>query len=126
MSGAKATCRASPLPTATWSSKLVTRKAEPGDRRHGTSVRVWPNAKYFDAVDFPKHELVHLLRSKAVLMPGVTVSLTSEKTKDKQQWLYKGGLRDYLSQTLAADPVIELFEGERYADAGESRELRRR
>ncbi len=100
--------------------KLKTQKAEPGDRRHGTSVRVWPNAKYFDAVDFPKQELVHLLRSKAVLMPGVTVSLVVEKTKEKQQWLYKGGLRDYLSQTLAADPVIELFEGERYADAGEA------
>ncbi len=100
--------------------KISTVKAEPGDRRHGTSVRVWPNAKYFDAIDFPKQELMHLLRSKAVLMPGVTVSLLNEKTKERQQWLYKGGLRDYLSQTLAQDPVIELFEGERHADAGES------
>jgi topoisomerase IV subunit B len=101
-------------------SKLVTAKADAGERKHGTSVRVWPNPKYFDAVDFPKHELVHVLRSKAVLMPGVVVSLVVEKTKEKQQWLYKGGLRDYLSQTLQADPVIELFEGERYADAGEA------
>ena len=101
-------------------SKLVTQKAEAGERKHGTSVRVWPNPKYFDAVDFPKQDLVHLLRSKAVLMPGVVVSLQVEKTKEKQQWLYKGGLRDYLSQTLPVDPVIELFEGERYADAGEA------
>ncbi len=100
--------------------KLVTRKAEASDRRHGTSVRVWPDAKYFDAVELPRHELIHLLRSKAVLMPGVTVSLHVEKTKDKQQWLFKGGLRDYLLQTLAADPVIDLIEGERHADAGEA------
>jgi topoisomerase IV subunit B len=100
--------------------KLTRRKSGAGDRRQGTSVRVWPNAKYFDAVELPKPELMHLLRSKAVLMPGVTVTLAYEKSKDKQQWLYKGGLRDYLLQTLPADPVIDPFEGARHADAGES------
>ena len=47
-------------------------------------------------------ELTHLLRSKAVLMPGVTERqlLINEKTRDTQTWLYKGGLRDYLTQTL--------------------------
>jgi topoisomerase-4 subunit B len=51
-------------------------------------------------------------------MPGVSVSLLQEKTRETQTWLYKGGLRDYLMQTLSADPVIPLFEGEGYADAG--------
>ncbi len=63
-------------------------------------------------------ELLHLLRSKAVLMPGVTVSLTNEKTRETQTWLYKGGLRDYLTQALSGEPVIPLFEGESFADAG--------
>jgi topoisomerase-4 subunit B len=40
--------------------------------------------------------LTHLLRSKAVLMPGVSVTLANEKTRDTQTWQYKGGLRDYL------------------------------
>ncbi len=62
-------------------------------------------------------ELIHLLRSKAVLMPGVSVTLTVEKTRDTQTWLYKGGLRDYLMQTLTADPVIPMFEGEGFADS---------
>jgi DNA gyrase/topoisomerase IV subunit B len=62
-------------------------------------------------------ELTHLLRSKAVLMPGVSVTLVNEKTKDTQTWLYKGGLRDYLQQTLHGDPVIPLFEGEGFADS---------
>jgi topoisomerase IV subunit B len=99
---------------------LSTRKAVAGDRKQGTSVRVWPNATYFDAVELPKQELIHLLRSKAVLMPGVTVSLLFEKTREKHQWVYKGGLRDYLLQTLAGEPLIELFEGERYADEAEA------
>jgi topoisomerase-4 subunit B len=49
-------------------------------------------------------------------MPGVTVTLLNEKTKDTQTWQYKAGLRDYLMQTLTGDPVIPLFEGEGFAD----------
>ncbi|WP_353133367.1 DNA topoisomerase IV subunit B [Limnohabitans sp.] len=97
--------------------KLTIRKQESGDRKQGTSVRVWPDAKYFETSALPMNELVHLLRSKAVLMPGVSVTLTNEKTKDTQNWLYKGGLRDYLMQSLHGDPVIPLFEGDGYADS---------
>src|SRR3954471_20338240 len=59
---------------------LEVRKLTSGERRHGTRVRVWPDPRYFESADFPRAELVHLLRSKAVLMPGVTVSLTLEKS----------------------------------------------
>lgn len=96
---------------------LQVRKAAEGDRRSGTTVRVWPDAKYFESAALPMAELMHLLRSKAVLMPGVSVTLTVEKTKETQSWLYKGGLRDYLMQTLNGDPVIPLFDGDGFADA---------
>jgi topoisomerase IV subunit B len=96
--------------------KLSVRAQAEGDRRQGTSVRVWPDAKYFESAVLPIGELTHLLRSKAVLMPGVTVSLINEKSKETQSWQYKGGLKDYLEQTLSADPVIPLFDGEGFAD----------
>lgn len=95
---------------------LVARPLEAGERKQGTSVRVWPDVKYFESSALPMGELTHLLRSKAVLMPGVTVQLVNEKTRDTQTWQYKGGLRDYLMQTLNGDPVIPLFEGEGFAD----------
>jgi len=96
---------------------LVARPLEAGERKQGTTVRAWPDAKYFEASQLPLGELTHLLRSKAVLMPGVSVTLVNEKTREQQTWQYKGGLRDYLQQTLPADPVIPLFEGEGFADA---------
>ena len=96
--------------------KLSIRPLAEGDRKSGTSVRVWPDGKYFESSALPMGDLAHLLRSKAVLMPGVTVTLLNEKTKETQTWLYKGGLRDYLTQSLNADPVIPLFEGEGFAD----------
>ncbi|AVO42201.1 DNA topoisomerase IV subunit B [Simplicispira suum] len=94
---------------------LALRPQGPGDRRQGTTVRAWPDAKYFESAQLPMHELTHLLRSKAVLMPGVSVTLTIESTRETTTWQFKGGLRDYLSQTLSADPVIPLFEGEGFA-----------
>jgi topoisomerase IV subunit B len=100
--------------------KLEIRKAAAGDRKQGTSVRVWPDAKYFDSGELPKNELVHLLRSKAVLMPGVIVTLTHEQTKETQTWQYKQGLADYLMQSIPAEPLIPLFEGEHYAEEGEA------
>ena len=99
---------------------VTVRPAASGDRKNGTTVRAWPDAKYFESAELPKGELVHMLRSKAVLMPGVTITLTNEKTGEVQTWLYKGGLRDYLTQTLSADPLIPLFEGEQYASGSET------
>jgi topoisomerase-4 subunit B len=99
---------------------LKLRKAVEGDRRQGTTVRAWPDGKYFESSQLPMAELAHLLRSKAVLMPGVAVYLVNEKTKENQSWQYKGGLRDYLMQTLTGDPVIPLFEGEGFAENNEN------
>ncbi len=103
---------------------LVVRERVAGERRQGTTVRVWPDARYFDSPELPRGELLHLLRSKAVLMPGVSVTLAAEKPgarePETQTWLYKGGLRDYLQQSLASEPLIPLFEGEQYASGSEA------
>ena len=95
---------------------LKVRPLQAGERKQGTTVRAWPDAKYFESSALPMGELVHLLRSKAVLMPGVAVSLINEKSRDTQSWQFKGGLRDYLAQSLNGEPVIPLFEGEGFAD----------
>ncbi|MEO7008382.1 MAG: ATP-binding protein, partial [Caldimonas sp.] len=75
---------------------LALRKAAAGERRSGTTVKVWPDRKYFESSELPRAELMHLLRSKAVLMPGVTVTLAIEKPgraeAERHQWLYAGGL----------------------------------
>ena len=106
---------------------LAVKKAGAGDRKSGTTIRVWPDARYFESVELPRPELVHLLRSKAVLMPGVKVSLTVEKAgkaePERQDWLYKAGLSDYLMQALPADPLIPLFEGSHFADGKESEDV---
>jgi topoisomerase IV subunit B len=100
--------------------KLAVRKAASGERKAGTQVRVWPDPKYFESAELPRHELVHLLRSKAVLMPGVTVTMTVEKTGETTTWRYDKGLAGYLQQHLAADALIPLFEAEQYASANET------
>ncbi len=96
---------------------LVVRAQGEGDRRQGTTVRVWPDAKYFESAG-PAHGRAG---APAAQQGGADAGrhrhAPVEKTKETQTWLYKGGLRDYLMQTLNADPVIPLFEGEGFADA---------
>ncbi|MBN9461181.1 MAG: type IIA DNA topoisomerase subunit B [Burkholderiales bacterium] len=99
-------------------SPLASQPAARGERRSGTSVRCWPDPKYFDSPAIPHAELAHLLRSKAVLLPGVKVTLVEEKGGRRQSWQYAEGLRGYLVESLAAlsdaQPVIPLFEGEQW------------
>ena len=110
---------------------LTSRAGEKGERRTGTRVEVWPDPKYFDSQALPAGELERLLRSKAVLLPGVKVTLQVEKTGQSRSWQYAEGLRGYLTEALAAEgvgpagaggdaagPVVPLFEGEQYAEVG--------
>ena len=45
-------------------------------KRSGTTLRFWPEAKYFDSPKISLPKLKHLLRAKAVLCAGLTVNLT--------------------------------------------------
>ncbi|MCU6432949.1 type IIA DNA topoisomerase subunit B [Undibacterium sp. Jales W-56] len=90
-----------------------------GDKKSGTRVTIWPDAKYFDSPNISQTELQRLLRSKAVLLPGVKVTLINTRSGDTQTWQYDQGLRGYLTEALTqsshAEPLIPLFEGEQFA-----------
>jgi topoisomerase-4 subunit B len=102
---------------------LEVRTATRSDKKSGTRVRAWANPKYFDSPNLPLGDLQRLLRSKAVLLPGVQVTLINEKTGDQQSWKYEDGLRGYLLEGMAgSDLLIPLFEGERYAENSRSNE----
>ena len=99
--------------------KLKTRASGKDDKSHGTRVRAWPDGKYFDNSAILMPELIRLLRSKAVLLPGVKVTLIQEKSGDSQTWQYAQGLRGYLNEAIAqaghGAEVIPPFEAEQYA-----------
>ncbi len=104
---------------------LTSRAAEKGEPRNGTRVEVWPDPSYFDSQALPLAELERLLRSKAVLLPGVEVTLRMQKTGQVHVWKYAEGLRGYLTEALAGNgpepeyqPLVPLFEGEQYSAAG--------
>ncbi|AOK53434.1 DNA topoisomerase IV subunit B [Burkholderia stagnalis] len=97
---------------------LATQGAGRGEKKSGTRVQVWPNPKYFDSPNLPLGELQRLLRSKAVLLPGVEVVLVNEKSGERQTWKYEDGLRGYLLDEMnGSELLIPLFEGERFADS---------
>jgi topoisomerase-4 subunit B len=77
-----------------------------GKKNSGTSLRFWPNPKYFDSPVFSVTRLKHVLRAKAVLCPGLRVKFYVEKTKESQDWFYEDGLADYLMETLAGQELL--------------------
>ena len=81
----------------------------------GTRVHAWPDPRYFDSPNIPVEQLVRLLRSKAVLMPGCEVVLNNEKTEVTKSWKFDGGLREYLLSEMTNEPLIAPFESQGYA-----------
>ncbi len=81
----------------------------------GTTVRFWPDPKYFDTDKFALPNLKQVLRAKAVLCPKLKVTLTNEATGERDEWFYTGGLHEYLAEQLGAGQWLpaETFYGRR-------------
>jgi len=79
--------------------------------RSGTTLRFWPEARYFDSPKISLGKLKHLLRAKAVLCAGLTVDLHDEASGESCRWYYEDGLRDYLRGELDGVEALpnELF-----------------
>jgi topoisomerase-4 subunit B len=92
-------------------------------RQTGTRVRVVPDPKYFDSPKVPQAELERLLRSKAVLLPGVKVTLEVEQSDGKpleKTWRYPDGLSGYLKEIAGENEgemraVAPIYAAENYA-----------
>ena len=92
-------------------------------RESGTEVRVWPDGKYFESPNYSIVELERLLRAKAVLLPGVVVSLSRPvKTQAEplvQSWHYPDGLKGYLDNLISeAQEAVPIFASENYISDG--------
>lgn len=89
-----------------------------GKRNTGTKVHFWPDPKYFDSSKFSVTKLLHVLRAKAVLCPGLRIRFDNKISNETTEWYYEDGLRDYLYQsvkeyvTLPADsPFVGAISG---------------
>ncbi|MCB1634360.1 MAG: DNA topoisomerase IV subunit B [Xanthomonadales bacterium] len=84
-----------------------------GKRNTGTTVRFWPDPKYFDSPKIAVGRLKHLLRAKAVLCRGLEVELLEAASGERTRWYYEDGLADYLAGLLEGQTVLppELFVG---------------
>lgn len=77
-----------------------------GKRNTGTWLRFLPDAQYFDSVKFQTGRLKQLLRAKAVLCPGLTVTWYDQAADERLEWRYDDGLPDYLLQAVSDGPVL--------------------
>ena len=92
-----------------------------GQRNTGTRIRFWPDPKYFDTAKIAYQRLRHLLRAKAVLCPGLHVTLCRAETGEKEEWQFNQGVEDYLRNELAGITQLpeQPFTGELKASDSE-------
>ena len=83
-----------------------------GKNNTGTRVRFWPDASFFETPSFSIPKLKHTLKAKAVLCPGLRVTLEIEGG-EHEEWYYTGGLNEYLLDSLGQGEWLpqELFSG---------------
>lgn len=87
-------------------------------RDTGTIIRFWPNPKYFDTTRISIKHLMHVLRAKAVLCTGLSMSFINKVSNEEMHWCYEEGLIDYLNQSLPdgeylpEEPLTGAFKSE--------------
>ncbi|MDV6315838.1 DNA topoisomerase IV subunit B [Idiomarina sp. HP20-50] len=77
-----------------------------GKRNTGTRVHFWPDPKYFDSSKFSVTKLKHILRAKAVLCPGLTITFRNKIDDTEDTWFYQDGLTDYLVEAVKDVPTL--------------------
>ncbi len=71
-----------------------------GQKNTGTTLRFWPDPKYFEAPTFAIPKLRHVLRAKAVMCAGLHITFIVEATGETEEWQYTGGVSQYLLESL--------------------------
>src|ERR1700675_1469238 len=74
--------------------------------KSGTTLRFWPDPKYFDTDKFAVPKLKHVLRAKAVLCPNLRVTLDNQLNGEHDEWFYTGGLHQYLTEELGKSELL--------------------
>ena len=90
--------------------------------RNGTKVVILPNPKYFDTPDIPVSALRALAKSKAILLPGLTVTMRDRRVEGAEVedvFCFADGLVSFLHETSTEAPVTDVQSGERYATAND-------
>ena len=77
-----------------------------GKRNTGTKVHFWPDAQYFDSSKFSVTKLKHILRAKAVLCPGLSITFKNKVDDTEETWFYEDGLTDYLIEAVKDVPTL--------------------
>jgi topoisomerase-4 subunit B len=87
-------------------------------RASGTRIRTWPDPQFFDSPNIPTAELERLLRSKAVLLPGLEIALNVENGETKT-WCFANGMQQYLAEQIDGELAAPMFTAEKYAPTGD-------
>ncbi len=86
--------------------------------QQGTRVTFQPNPKYFDSANFSKSRLLHLIKTKAVLCPGLRITFLAEG-EEEVEFYYENGMVDFFKEEASEYDQLNGLEPMVYQSKGE-------
>ena len=77
-----------------------------GKKNTGTSIRFWPDAKYFTSNKINIKRLIHTLRAKAILCSNLAITLHDKMHDKKYSWQYQDGIKQYLEESVQGEEIL--------------------
>ncbi|MCF3877349.1 DNA topoisomerase IV subunit B, partial [Salmonella enterica subsp. enterica serovar Weltevreden] len=71
-----------------------------------TIVHFWPDETFFDSPRFSVSLLMHVLKAKAVLCPGVEINFKDELINSEQRSSYQDALNEYQGEPVHGLPTL--------------------
>jgi len=72
----------------------------------GTTIQFYPDPSIFQTVTFKYERVADRLRELAFLNPEVKITIIDEREEIKEEYLYKGGLKDFVSYIDSSNTPI--------------------
>jgi len=64
--------------------------------KNGTKIMFWPDPTIFESINFDFQTVLNRLRQQAYLTKGVTIRMTDERSDQKYQFYFEGGIKSYV------------------------------
>ncbi|HDD46522.1 MAG TPA: DNA topoisomerase (ATP-hydrolyzing) subunit B [Candidatus Aenigmarchaeota archaeon] len=76
--------------------------------KSGTRIRFWPDDTIFDTVEFYYDIIASRLKELAFLNSGLKIKIIDERTGDKEEFVYEGGIREFVKfLNESKEPVFD-------------------
>ena len=67
-----------------------------GNKEHRITITYYPDFNIMEKIEYDDARIINRMKQLTFLNKGVELDYQNEKTDQKQEWLYSGGVNEYI------------------------------